>query len=165
MDEFISFDEDITVEDLVAMLKSPDDVGDILKDLDGRRADLMSKYFDFYGDQHKTERDTIEHLENRELYEERIKGNMELLAKTTNPAYKEQLEYAISQDKVQLTKVLNRLKKRDFTNVIVGRTQFRTNRMYANGLDKLADFIGKWFETGAVGPGTVKYGDKTYTAQ
>jgi hypothetical protein len=162
---FIDFNGDIKDVDIEGLLNNQKTVQETLNLLWGRKLASLAEYYSAYGSENKAKRELMENMEDKRILTDRIQSYKDALSKTAEKENRQQLEMLIAQDNVKLQRIEDRLSKREAGEVFIAKTEFRTNQMYANGLDQLADRIGNWYATGILGPGTVTYGDKTFTAE
>jgi chromosome segregation ATPase len=163
--DFISFENEIQEADFKSLLKSAFDVQEALNRIDGRRAASMMQYFSIYGDQSKAKKEIETIRQERTILLERIQTYTESLSKSSHKKNRQQLQFAIAQDQFRVKRIEERLKRKDPADILIDKTEFKTNHMYANGLDQLAERIGNWFASGVIGPGTVTYREKSFTAK
>lgn len=136
-----------------------------LDELMGEKSYSLSDLHQFSGDQNKNRKTTLDLLEEQQKLEERIRHNEISIAQTNSKSLKEEYEIQIAQDKARLNRVKDRLNRFSPSENILGITEYENNLVKAKALDELAIHIGEWFATGAAGPGTVTYEDKTFTAE
>jgi hypothetical protein len=162
---YIDFCIDIPETEFPKTFQSPEAVQLMMVRAETEQAGYLKALYDHKEDKLRN-KDTHEELVDKlAYYEDRIPSLEAALEQATHPQHinetKEKLALAIrGRDRVQ-----KRIKDRDERDLMIERMEHQINRMVAKGFDEWADKLGKWFSTGAVGPGTVTFKDKTYTAQ
>jgi hypothetical protein len=163
--KFIDLSIDVPESEFPNVCKSPQLVQLMMDKAKTLQAGYLRDVYDHMEDQLKNKETYVELVDKLAYYEDSIPILESNLEQATNQQHineiKDNLATAIrSRDRIQ-----KRIKGRDEMDLIMDRMLHQKKRMFAAGLDEWVDKLGKWFATGAVGPGTVTFKDKTYTAE
>jgi predicted nucleic acid-binding Zn-ribbon protein len=136
---------------------------EFMEDLYAKRSKLQQDVLDHQIKENEGEDERVENSKLLQEYNLQI-ADLENFAKNaTSEELREEYSNRLFKVKQNKERVLKTLKKNSYNIHHLDSVHYALNKTGIKGIDEWADELGRWFETGALGEGTVTFGEKTYT--
>jgi hypothetical protein len=161
----IDFTAHITVDKFLSRFPTIESVQNAMNKVVIYEVSHRRNIYDYIEDE-KRDKQTVER-DKREL--EKLRVKIPILEKNLEQAGNEDLIKEMTAELIRTTLRFDQLEKRlgnrDAGDLLVDEMKFISSRANAEAIEAWVEKLGQWFSEGHLGPGSVTYKDKTYTAQ
>jgi vacuolar-type H+-ATPase subunit I/STV1 len=166
--DFIDFTQSIPEEEFPFYFPDAETIQRLMDKLESRQSVYLKDVHSFKGGISREQarfvkkKEMVVHLKDTITSLEQMLAGLEV--NKFNQQFVEKYTDELKKAKLTLEKVQEQLARRDELDLVPETFEYQMNRMYAAGVDEWVDKLGKWFASGAVGPGMVRFKEKTYRA-
>ena len=155
--------KNLSSENFINLAPSFPILQEVIQDLDIERRRKMSTLYSYEHSQTARIDRKEETQESLEMKQAEVPMLISAVNSATNPKLKREYESRLHALNDDIERLSENLSKNSSSKLLKDTFKYKQTLAGVNEMDAWVDELGQWFETGALGEGSVTYNGKTYT--